>query len=89
MAVVAVIAPSLLQFTDEEGDLIYVKNDIIGIFSKAERTTMADMLGTVRTVKEGPSLRGIISQSTGQWAVRETYEEILAKIAEATCASSE
>jgi hypothetical protein len=82
--------PEFLKFTDEDGDPIYCKNDIIGIFTKCEKTTIGNMLTeNLRTVKAN-ECRGIISQSTGQWSVRETYEEILAEIDRVTaCGSSE
>lgn len=76
----------LLKFTDEDGDPIYMPNDIIGIFTKADKVTVNSYFEQpLRTVKANV-LRGIISQSTGQWTVKETYEEILTKIDVATAA---
>lgn len=81
--------PEFLKFTDEEGDPIYVKNDVIGIYTKTERVTVTSyMEGALRSAKTGPEVRGIISQSTGQWAVRETYNEILDEIDRVTACES-
>jgi len=69
-----------LKFTDKDGDLLYVKNDLLAIFTKAERTTVGSMLEpVVRTVKTDES-REIVSATTGQWSVSNSYEEILAEV---------
>lgn len=74
----------LLKFTDEDGDPIYCPNDIIGIFTKADKATLHSYFEEPLRTAKANECRGIISQSTGQWSVRETYEEILAKIDIAT-----
>lgn len=69
-----------LRFTDEDGDPLYVKSDLIAIFTKSEKATIGSMLdANIRTVKSNER-RGIVSQSTGQWAINDSYEEIMAEI---------
>jgi len=87
---------NLLKFTDEDGDPIYMPNDIIGIFTKADKTQVNSFFEQPLRTAKANEFRGILSQSTGQWSVRESYEEILAKIDIATeaeelakCGSSE
>jgi hypothetical protein len=74
-----------LQFTDKDGDPIYILNDITAIYTSTERTTVASMHEPVlRTARQQPETRAIVSASSGGWHVRETYEEILNKIKVAT-----
>jgi hypothetical protein len=83
---VAGVPVTFLKFHDEDGDPIYVKNDIIGIFTKVDTESIGSMLnGELRKVRTNES-RAIISQSTGRWEVRESYEEILDQIEAVPCA---
>lgn len=74
---------SYLKFHDADGDPIYVKNDILAIFTHAETDTIGSMLEPVMVVRKEPTVRVILSKSTGRWEVMESYEEILTAISEA------
>lgn len=70
-----------LALTDEDGDPLYIKSDVLAIWEKTEKTTIGSMLEpNLRTVKDPKQARGLISQSSGQWAVANSFEEILAEI---------
>lgn len=78
-----------LKLTDEDGDPLYIKSDVQAIWTKSETHKIQSMFGDVRESK-GPASRGILTQSSGQWGVSNTYEEILAEIDRvAACESSE
>lgn len=74
-----------LNLTDPDGDPVYIKNDVIAIYTSTERVTVGSMHEpALRTSKRGQGLRTVVSQSSGGWTVRETYDEILDKIRLAT-----
>jgi hypothetical protein len=77
---------SYLKFHDKDGDPLYVKNDILAIFTHAETDTIGSMLGPVMTVRKEPVVRVILSQSTGRWEVIDSYEDILDQIEAVPCA---
>jgi hypothetical protein len=77
------VSKTYIQLTDTEGDPIYILNDVTAIYSKVERTTVASMHGPLAETK-GETCRAVVSASSGGWHVKETYEEILAKIELAT-----
>ena len=75
---------SYLKFHDADGDPIYVKNDILAVYTQVEKDTISSCLGPVGQVaKTSEPLRVVISQDHGQWEVTESYEEILDQISEA------
>jgi hypothetical protein len=77
---------TFLKFHDADGDPIYVKNDILAVFTHAESETIGSMLqAELRTVRRGPVLRVILSQSTGRWEVTDSYEDILDQIEAVPC----
>jgi hypothetical protein len=75
----------LIKLTDKDGDPIYIKNDVVAIYTGSEKVSISSFhqAEPVRTAKSG-ECRGVVSASSGGWFVRESYEEILAKIAEAS-----
>lgn len=73
-----------LKLTDKDGDPLYIKNDVIAIYTSTERTTISSMHDpSLRVTKQEPEIRTVVSQSSGGWPVTDTYEEILKRIAEA------
>ena len=73
-----------LKFTDADGDPIYIRNDVMAIYSSTERAAISSMFSPKPLLTaSGPEVRTVVSQSSGGWHVRETYEEILKAIEEA------
>ena len=80
-----------LKLRDEDGDPLYIRSDVQAIWEKTEKNTIGSMLEpNLRTVQDPKQARGILTQSSGQWAVANSFEEILAEIDRVdACASSE
>lgn len=78
---------SFLLLHDADGDPIYIKNDVLAVFTHAETETIGSMLQSdLVTVRKGPVLRVVLSKSTGRWEVLDSYEEILDQIEAVPCA---
>ena len=79
-----------LKLRDQDGDDLYVLNDLMAIWTKADKTSIGSMLEPQVRVAKSNECRGVVSRTTGEWAVANSYEEILAEIDRATeCESSE
>lgn len=87
---------SFITLTDKDGDLIYIRPDVVAIYTVADKETVSSMFESPLRVIKANERRGIICRQTGQWEVKESYEEILTKLTEAheaeelaKCGSSE
>lgn len=77
---------TFLRFHDADGDPVYIKNDVLAVFTHAETETIGSMLqADLMKVRKGPVLRVILSKSTGRWEVIDSYEEILDQIEAVPC----
>jgi hypothetical protein len=80
------VSKTYLHFTDEDGNPVIVPNDIVAIFTRADKTEYRSFHGHVAAVASADEVRVIRTQSGGQFEVVESTEEILARIQQATAA---
>lgn len=76
---------TFLQFRDEDGDPIYVNNDIVAIYSEVDKTEIRSFMGVERHATTGDVMRVVISRSSGRWQVSDSFEDILDQIDAVTC----
>jgi hypothetical protein len=75
-----------LHFTDIDGNPVIVPNDIVAIYTAADKTEYRSFHGHVVKTPSIDEVRVIRTQSGGQFEIVESTEEILKRIQEATAA---
>lgn len=73
-----------LHFTDKDGDAIILPNDIVAIWTTADKSEIRSFYGQTVVASETAPMRIVRSMRGGEFEVAEATEEILARIQAAT-----
>ena len=77
-----------IRFTDHEGDPLALTNQISAVYVTSEKDQLMAYPGQVLREAKAEEHR-VVVHATGIYRVRETFDEVMAKLAEADMAEAE